>query len=435
MRTRAPHQVKGASSTHPSARVRVETLHRQPLHQTGPSTVPPIVHEVLRSPGQPLDPATRGFMEPRFGHNFSQVRIHTDARAATSAQAVNALAYTVGSHIAFGPGLYAPMTGGGRALLAHELTHVVQQGTSAGVPADLTIGPEHSHPEREAEGVAAAVTHDGMRTTTPLNISTASHAMRATLHRAVRFRPNTPLSLDQWDGGGTTVTGDTAEVVHGDFAASAEVHAEADAAGELDNWEVGFLQNDRVTWSRVYWTRDNADGLGRFLERKLRVPTTPLRDHANNAIVWAAPGEFADVAAAAGGALAIDIPLSSGDQPSTRRTIHGSSETGADASDGTDNLFQFRQGDNFISFISAHNSVTDEWRHLELIYWSVQDSVDFAADPAGGVTPTRDDHVHGRSRRFLWTPAADQPAIGGTLANTYANDPANTTVRRVDSWT
>src|SRR6266481_6002155 len=58
------------------------------------SEVPPIVHEVLRSPGQPLDAATRAFMEPRFGHDFSRVRVHTDAKAAASARAVNALAYT-----------------------------------------------------------------------------------------------------------------------------------------------------------------------------------------------------------------------------------------------------------------------------------------------------------------------------------------------------
>src|SRR5712692_5063517 len=60
----------------------------------GTTTVPPIVYEVLRSPGQPLDPATRAFMEPRFGHDFSRVRVHTDARAATSARALGAEAYT-----------------------------------------------------------------------------------------------------------------------------------------------------------------------------------------------------------------------------------------------------------------------------------------------------------------------------------------------------
>src|SRR5919109_136847 len=69
---------------------------------------PPIVHDVLRSPGQPLDAATRAFMEPRFGHDFSQVRVHTGARAAESARSVNALAYTVGRDVVFGKEEYDP---------------------------------------------------------------------------------------------------------------------------------------------------------------------------------------------------------------------------------------------------------------------------------------------------------------------------------------
>src|SRR5436309_2773031 len=63
------------------------------------NTVPPIIQDVLRSPDQPLDAGTRAFMEPRFGQDFSQVRVHTDAKAAESTRAVNALAYTVGQHI------------------------------------------------------------------------------------------------------------------------------------------------------------------------------------------------------------------------------------------------------------------------------------------------------------------------------------------------
>lgn len=94
---------------------------------------PPIVHEVLTSPGQPLDPATRGFMEQRFGYDFSDVHVHTDARAAESARAVNALAYTVGQSIAFGSGQYTPGTAAGRRLLAHELTHVLQQSGGNGL--------------------------------------------------------------------------------------------------------------------------------------------------------------------------------------------------------------------------------------------------------------------------------------------------------------
>ena len=66
-------------------------------------------------------------MESRFGHDFSQVRVHVDSQAVESAGAVNALAYTVGRDIVFGPGRYAPQTSDGRRLLAHELTHVLQQ--------------------------------------------------------------------------------------------------------------------------------------------------------------------------------------------------------------------------------------------------------------------------------------------------------------------
>jgi hypothetical protein len=83
--------------------------------------------DAMRGGGAPLDPATRAFMEPRFGHDFSQVRVHTDARAATVAQSLDALAFTVGDDIAFAPGQYRPGSDEGRTLLAHELTHTLQQ--------------------------------------------------------------------------------------------------------------------------------------------------------------------------------------------------------------------------------------------------------------------------------------------------------------------
>jgi hypothetical protein len=77
--------------------------------------------------GRPLDPSVRRFMEPRFGQNFAQVRVHSDARAAASARAVNAMGYTIGNHVVFGSGQYEPTSAAGRSLLAHELAHVVQQ--------------------------------------------------------------------------------------------------------------------------------------------------------------------------------------------------------------------------------------------------------------------------------------------------------------------
>ena len=123
---------------------------------SGPETAPPIVHDVLRSPGQPLDAGTRTFFEPRFGHDFSKVRIHADARADQSARAVNALAYTVGPQIVFGSGLYQPGDASGRRLLAHELTHVVQQKDHASVGRPLRVGLSRDPSESEAERAASA---------------------------------------------------------------------------------------------------------------------------------------------------------------------------------------------------------------------------------------------------------------------------------------
>lgn len=116
-------------------------------------SAPPIVHEVLGSPARSLDPNTRSFMESRFGHDFSGVRIHTDAKAAASARAVNASAYTIGRDVVFGTE-YAPHTADGLRLLAHELTHVVQQGNHTTMQGQYLVGPENDTYEREADQVA-----------------------------------------------------------------------------------------------------------------------------------------------------------------------------------------------------------------------------------------------------------------------------------------
>lgn len=118
-------------------------------------SAPPMVDEVLRSSGQQLEAETRAFMEPRFGHDFSRVRVHTQGNANTSAHALNALAYTVGADIVFGAGQYSPGTTQGRQLLAHELTHVIQQGFgSRDVGAPLQPAPADRGPEDQADRVA-----------------------------------------------------------------------------------------------------------------------------------------------------------------------------------------------------------------------------------------------------------------------------------------
>jgi hypothetical protein len=166
---------------------RESTLQRAAINSSSIYDVPPIVYDVLRSPGHPLDEETLAFMEPRFGQNFSQVRshargiaaapahltigapqdnfeqeaemmaqqiisrsvrsrdgkydlsnvrIHTDSTAGESARVVNALAYTVGHNIVFGTGQFAPRTYEGRRLIAHELTHVIQQSGSDEINTD-----------------------------------------------------------------------------------------------------------------------------------------------------------------------------------------------------------------------------------------------------------------------------------------------------------
>ncbi|HET7269600.1 MAG TPA: DUF4157 domain-containing protein [Rubrobacter sp.] len=172
-------------------------LQRRAASGAAPATTPPVVHEVLGSPGSPLDATTRAFMEPRFGHDFGQVRVrnaaqalrgsvpdvshpkdesereadriadevldtapgsapgydfgqvrvHTDARAAESARALGAEAFTFGRHIVFGAGRYEPSTGAGRHLLAHELTHYVQQRTTGRlVQRKLKVNGSHPGP-------------------------------------------------------------------------------------------------------------------------------------------------------------------------------------------------------------------------------------------------------------------------------------------------
>jgi Domain of unknown function (DUF4157) len=131
------------------------------------SEIPPIVHEVLNSAGQQLDPATRAFMEPRFGHDFGNVRVHTDARAAESAHAVHAHAYTVGQNVVFAANEFAPGTRQGRELLAHELAHTIQQRRASST---VQLVPPGSTLEAKAEQAGRDVT-SGRSVTEPLGSS------------------------------------------------------------------------------------------------------------------------------------------------------------------------------------------------------------------------------------------------------------------------
>jgi hypothetical protein len=133
-------------------------IQRKPVAEPSTPSWRGSVAEVLATPGHTLNEATRTFMNPRFGFDFSRVRVHVDSSAARSAEALNALAYTVGTHVVFAAGRYEPNTSTGLHLLAHELAHVVQQNASSTVAHEV---PEIDVPddaaEQEADTAAARV--------------------------------------------------------------------------------------------------------------------------------------------------------------------------------------------------------------------------------------------------------------------------------------
>jgi hypothetical protein len=151
----SPHlKLTGETMEEPKKK-KEQTLQRKSAAYNEVSHPPAIVDEVLQSSGEPLDRATRALMYERFGYDFGNVRIHRDARAAESARAVNACAYTVGSNVVFAVGQFSPRTTAGQRLLAHELTHVVQQRAAATAPrAERSIGKRWNAAAISATGIS-----------------------------------------------------------------------------------------------------------------------------------------------------------------------------------------------------------------------------------------------------------------------------------------
>ena len=117
----------------------------------------PVVHKVLSSPGRSLETDTRTFMESKFGHDFSKVKVHTDPMAAESADSMNARAYTVGRNIIFNAEQYNPLTDSGKKLLSHELAHVVQQGKGFSEYGHSSAKENSDNCEQEAENISTEI--------------------------------------------------------------------------------------------------------------------------------------------------------------------------------------------------------------------------------------------------------------------------------------
>ncbi len=131
LRMRDPDLISAPDATKKEKKEEIPVQRKAESTYCNEQDAAPEVESVISSSGRPLDRETCRYMESRIGFDFSKVRIHTDSRAAASAKSLNARAYTVGNNIVFGPGRFAPNTTEGRRLLAHELTHVVQQGASS----------------------------------------------------------------------------------------------------------------------------------------------------------------------------------------------------------------------------------------------------------------------------------------------------------------
>jgi hypothetical protein len=187
-----------------------QRLQRLATSRAEAAQVPDLVHQVLSTPGQPLDAATRGYFEPRLGHDFSRVRVHTDTKAAESARSVNALAYTFGGDVVFGAGQFAPETTQGKRMLAHELTHVVQQSGST-PQAPLALGDSDSRAERQADEVAERLD----QSPGPIPISPAIGSL---------VSRNEEPAIRRWKIGGNTATSDVQGDTLGGLAQKAGAH-------------------------------------------------------------------------------------------------------------------------------------------------------------------------------------------------------------------
>lgn len=169
----------GGGECHECEKKRETALQRFPFRkeERAEREAPSIALEVLRLPGEPLDPSTRAFFEPRFGHDLSQVRVHTDTKAAESVHAVNALAYTLGNDVFFGGGKYAPQTMAGKQLLAHELAHTIQQRNGLRpASAPIRVSEPSAHWEQQADSAAHEVIHgrvSGALSAAPLMLARA----------------------------------------------------------------------------------------------------------------------------------------------------------------------------------------------------------------------------------------------------------------------
>ncbi|PWT99381.1 MAG: hypothetical protein C5B51_27260 [Terriglobia bacterium] len=207
---------------------RKATLQREPAGVSSTAVADGGVGEALRSPGRPLDRETRSLMESRFQHDFSAVRVHTDVRAAQSSAALGANAWALGNDLVFASGHYDPQTPRGQHLLAHELTHVIQQrhAPAADPQTELEVSEPGDAAEREAQSVADEVSA-GKRA------SVEERAGETTIHRDLGDTAR-DVGIGLGIGGGLVLVGLGIAWLAGAFDGAKKSGAEEEDATNID---------------------------------------------------------------------------------------------------------------------------------------------------------------------------------------------------------
>lgn len=348
------------------------SLQRQAEPQPQTAQVPSIVREVLDSPGERLDSGSRAFFEPRFGHDFSRIRVHTDTKAAASARAVNALAYTVGQDVVFGEGQFAPHSEPGQRILAHELAHTVQQ-RDATMPSleKLEVSAPDDYHERQAEEIADSVmkgrdrraANDGEENQGPEAKRAAGDMRVARLQRVISFTTavgafttNDPVANENAAGfnvGSPTPTFRWVPdvTIHGD---------PADPADVFTDWQVAHHQVVKSDWFNVWW----GTGADRTHRHETVPGGLPLRDATAAGNTW-----YSDWRAqgfAANGDVRSPVMA---DTPNSG-AIPWANPIGGRG--GTRGWFNYGMG--FVSTLSARHipdgTGAAAFRHLNHVHWS-----------------------------------------------------------------
>lgn len=210
-----------------------------------------------------MDEPARLFMESRFGRDFCRVRVHTDERAAGSAKAVEALAFTVGHDVVFGSGQYNPGTAEGRRLLAHELTHVVQQSVSV---RNVSPGPR---PDWNAAGASAEVV--------------GPPSSRSTRERVVSSLLASPRVARQTKGQGASGEGTKTQSGAGCTPPKGIPNTDCSAYGANSWWLPPAYVNNATCACKATPNEPSADCVRKFLQDRLASTPTSLKTAATGA--------------------------------------------------------------------------------------------------------------------------------------------------------